>query len=61
MYVIQLLLFLIPPGLNIEYPYTDNMYLPAMLGFGLAYGVTVILPDFGRQLARFWRRKRAGY
>ena len=53
MHILQLALFLIPPALNIQYRYTDNLYLPALLGIGLAYGVTILLPD----LTSGWRRK----
>lgn len=55
-YVIQAVLFLIPPLVNAYYPVTTNGLLPVAWGVVLAYGATVEIP---RWLRAFRRRRDA--
>ena len=58
--LLQLVLFAIPPTINGYYPFTPNGLIPSVMGLGLAYFVTVVLPDWLRRLVAL-SNSRAGH
>lgn len=45
-YVIQALLFILPPLINAYFPVTTNGLMPVAWGVVLAYGVTIEIPKW---------------